>query len=227
MATAEGPGPDGRKLLEIVLKSDSVGTQEAVMSSLGKMGKEGPGVEVIHAGIGPVSQSDLFLAMTGGKLVVAFGVDVLAGIERLSREKGVEVRIYQTIYTLAEDLRKIASSLVPKEAEERITGTAKVIALFKSIRKGIILGCEVKGGELALGKDFRIISGPGVVYTGKIESLHIEKDEVRKAKVGQQVGVKISDFNRGRLGDIVECFETLRMRGEGPWRAKGGVIRRE
>lgn len=215
------------KALQIVVKSDSFGTEEAVLASLKNLEQKGPGVEVIHAGIGPVSQSDLFLAMTGSRLVVAFGVEVLPGIERLSREKGVEIRIYQTIYALSDDLTKIASSLVPKEPEEKISGAAKVIALFKSARKGIILGCEVTAGELTLGKDFRIISGPGVVYTGKIESLHIEKDVVERAKKGQQVGVKIADFTRGRLGDLLECFEPIRKRGEAPWNPRGGLVREE
>jgi translation initiation factor IF-2 len=227
MGAAFGPEQHEGKVLEIVLKSDSFGTQEAVLSSLKKLEQEGSRIEVIHAAIGPVSQSDLFLAMPGSKLIIAFNVDVLPRMEWLSKEKGVEVRIYQTIYALTDDLRKIASSLVPAEPEERITGAAKVIALFKSSRKGIILGCEVTDGELVLGRDFRIISGPGVVHTGKIESLHIEKDEVTRAKVGQQVGVKIADFNRGRLGDLLECFETVRMKGRAPWKPKGGVVRQE
>jgi translation initiation factor IF-2 len=227
MATGRGRVPQGGKALEVVLKCDSFGTHEAVLSSLRKLEQEGVGIEVIQEGIGPVSQSDLFLAVTGSRLIVAFGVDVLPGIERLSKEKGVEIRIYQTIYSLAEDLRKIASSLIPREAEEKITGRATVIALFKSSRKGIILGCEVKEGELVFGKNFRIISGPGVVYAGKIGSFHIEKNEVKRAKVGQQVGIKIPDFNRGRLGDLVECFEAVRLRGDAPWKAKGGVIRQE
>jgi len=218
---AESGQGEGR-LLEIVLKCDTAGTLEAVMSSL-----KSPSVTVIHAGVGPVSKTDLFEAALGSRLVVAFGVDVLPGVEPLSKEKDVEVRIYQTIYTLNEDLEKIASSLIPKEPGERITGTAKVIALFKSTRKGIILGCEVLEGEVAVGKDFRIISGPGVVYTGKIESLHIEENEVRKAKTGQQVGVKIADFKRGRLGDLLECFETLRAKGDRIWKPKGGVVRRQ
>jgi len=168
-----------------------------------------------------------FLAMTGSKLVVAFGVDVLPGMDRLSKEKGVEVRIYETIYALTEDLRKIASSLVPKEPEEKITGRGKVIALFKSSRKGMILGCEVLEGQFAVGKAFRVISTPGIVYTGKIQSLHIEQDTVNKAEQGRQVGVKIPDFSRGRLGDLVECFEKVRVMNEAAWKAKGGVIRQK
>jgi translation initiation factor IF-2 len=227
MTTAKGPAPDGGKGLEIVLKCDSVGTQEAVISSLEKMEQGGLGIEVIHAGIGPVSQSDLFLAMAGSRLVVAFGVDVLPRIERLSKEKGVEVRIYETIYALTEDLRKIVSSLIPKEPQEKITGRGKVIALFKSTRKGMILGCEVLEGQFAVGKAFRVISTPGIVYSGKIQSLHIEQDAVNKAEPGRQVGVKIADFNRGRLGDLVECFEMVRVRDEAAWKAKGGIIRQK
>lgn len=206
----------------MVLKSDTTGTLEAVMSSLKSL--EGS-IRVIHAGVGPVSKSDLFEAFPGAGLVVAFGVDVLPRIESLSKEKGVEVRTYKTIYTLKEDLERIASSLAPREAEEKITGTAKVIALFKSSRKGIILGCEVKEGEVAVGKNFRIISGPGVVYMGKIGSLHIEEQEVKRARAGQQVGVKIADFKRGRLGDLLECFETVRAKNDQRWKPKGGVVR--
>lgn len=218
-ATESRQGKD--RVLEIVLKCDTVGTLEAVMSGL-----KSRSISVIHAGVGPVSQSDLFEAALGSRLVVTFGVDVLPGVEPLSKEKGVEVRIYETIYALNEDLERIASTLIPKEPGERITGTAKVIALFKSSRKGIILGCEVLEGEIGVGKNFRIISGPGVVYTGKIESLHIEENEVKRAKPGQQVGVKISDFKRGRLGDLLECFETAPARGDQIWKPKAGVVRR-
>lgn len=210
------------KGLEVVLKCDTTGTLEAVMSAL-----KSRSIAVVHAGVGPVSKSDLFQAVSAGRLVVAFGVDVLPRIESLSKEKGVEVRIYQTIYTLTQDLEDLASGLVPQEPEERITGTAKVIALFKSSRKGIILGCDVTGGEVATGRQFRIVSGPGPVYAGRIESLHIEENEVQRAKPGQQVGVKISGFKRGRIGDLLECFETVRPKDGATWKPKGGVLRRE
>ena len=111
-----------------------------------------------------------------------------------------------------------------EEVDEKTTGKAKVIAVFKSTRKGIILGCEVLEGTLALRKNFRLIAAMGPVYSGKIESLHIKNDAVKEARVGQQVGLKISDFNKGNVGDLVECYERTRTERHAHWQAKGGVV---
>ena len=101
----------------------------------------------------------------------------------------------------------INPSLIHKDNEERkIIGKARVIALFKSSRKGIILGCEVERGRLAHGDYFQIITAMGPVYSGKIESLHIENDSVQLAKKGQQVGLKINNFKKASVGDIVESY---------------------
>jgi translation initiation factor IF-2 len=209
--------------LEIVLKSDSMGSQEAVFSSLKTLQGKGAEIEVIHSGIGPVSKSDLFMAQAGTKLVVGFGVGIQPKIEPLSKEMGVEIRLYETIYSLIGDLRTLSSSLESSGREEKITGKAVVIALFKSSRKAIILGCEVQEGTLSVGKSFRLISDPGEVYRGKISSLHIEKDAVNEARAGQQVGLKISDFNRAKIGDIVECFQEVISQREKAWQPRGGV----
>jgi len=211
MTKSESEGEGRKKSLEIVLKCDSVGSLEAVVSSLKTL--ENPGVEVspIHTGIGAISKSDLLMALTGSRLVVGFNVSLLPKMQQLSKEKGVEIRLYDVIYKLTQDLNEIASSLTrPDDEKERITGKAKVIALFKSSRRGIILGCEVLEGTLVQGKNFRVISAMGPVYSGKIESLHIEKDVVKEAKVGQKVGLKISDFNRAKKGDLVETYQKLK-----------------
>jgi translation initiation factor IF-2 len=211
------------RFLEMVLKADSAGSQEAVMTAITGRPVNGVQIRVIHADVGAVAKSDLLMALTGSRLVVGFNVDVMPEIPQLSREQGVEVRLYKVIYRLSEDLRQIARSLIPVEDQEKLTGKARVIAVFKSSRRDIILGCEVVEGRLALGDPFRVISAMGQVYTGHIQSLHIEKDAVKKATVGQQVGIKIPGFNRGRVGDWVECFETVRERGPEPWRPRGGV----
>jgi translation initiation factor IF-2 len=209
--------------LEVVLKTDSAGSQEAVINTITRRPSDGAQIRVIRADVGAVSKSDLLMAQTGSRLVLGFNVDVMPEIPQLSREQGVEVRLYKVIYRLSDDLYGIARSLVPKEEQERLTGKARVIAVFKSSRKDIILGCEVVEGRLVQGDPFRVISAMGQVYTGHIQSLHIEKDAVKRATVGQQVGIKIPGFNRGRVDDWVECFQTVRERGHDPWRPRGGV----
>jgi translation initiation factor IF-2 len=210
--------------LEVVLKTDTVGTQEAIVSAVKAFQIPRVAIEVVHADIGQVSKSDLFLAQTAGRLVIGFNVDVLPKIKELAKDHHVEVRLYDVIYRLLNDLKEIARSLVLREEEERVIGKAKVIALFPGGRRAIILGCQVIEGNLAVGQEFRLISAPGPVYTGIIESLHIEKDAVKEAKAGQQVGLKIENFKRAQIGDLVESFKVERARMPIRWQPRGGVF---
>ena len=211
--------------LEIVLKSDSFGSSEAINDLVGSMKFPDCELKVIHSGVGPISKSDLQMAMTGSKLVIGFNVTIMPKLDQWIKEHGAEVRLYKIIYTIAEDLKRIVGTFAVPEAEEHVTGKARVIARFKSSHRGIILGCEVLEGVMTAGKNFRVISAMGPVYTGKIESLHIERDNVKEAKVGQQVGLKISEFNRGNVGDLVECFEHAVTRKSAAWRPGGSILR--
>lgn len=222
------PTPDStpKKKLEIILKTDSMGTREAVVSAVESIAVP-PEVdlEIIHAGVGHISKSDLLMAEAASRLVVGFNVDILARVKELSKEHQVEVRLYRVIYNLVDDLKRIASTLVRKEDQEKITGKATVIAVFPGGRKSVILGCRVDEGVLAVGKKFRVISDPGPVHIGTIESLQIENQSVQQARPGQQVGLKIAGFKRSKVGDFVECFEAERSRKPPMWQPKGGIFR--
>jgi translation initiation factor IF-2 len=130
------------------------------------------------------------------------------------------------IYVLTDDIKAIAEGMIPPVAQEQIIGSARVIALFKSTRKGIILGCKILDGFLSLGHKFRIISAIGPIYTGTIESLHIGQSVVQKAISGSEVGIKIQDFNKAHIGDLVESFRTV-PRKVPPWEPQGRIIRKE
>jgi translation initiation factor IF-2 len=213
-----------QRKLEIVLKCDSTGSVEAVGSILDKIRVPNVAIQVIHSGVGAVSKSDLVMALTGSRLVLGFSVGVMPKLEQWVKEHGVEVRLYEVIYKLADDIKGMAETFVPAEPEEKVTGRGKVIALFKSSHRGIILGCQVTDGIISLGCNFRIISVMGAIYSGKIASLHIEKGEVKEARAGQQVGVKIEDFNQAKIGDLVECYETRGGRKTQPWGPAGEII---
>lgn len=212
------------KRLEIVLKCDSIGSVEAVEAILVRLNVPGVEVRIIHSGVGAVGKSDLMMALNGSRLVIGFNVGVMPKLEQWIKEHGVEVRLYQVIYHLVDDIRKTAESFTAAEPEEKITGRAKVVALFKSSHKGIILGCEVQEGVISMGSSFRVISAMGPVYVGRVASLHIEQEAVREAGVGRQVGIKIADFNQAKIGDQVECFETLSGRKNQPWRPVGEIL---
>ena len=213
-----------RPKLEIVLKADSVGSMEALVKAISEMDLPEVGINIIHGSVGDVNKSDVLLAETGSRLVLGFQVDLLQGLENALREHHVEVRLYTVIYSVTADIEAIAETIVRPASEEETIGSAKVIALFKSSRRGTIIGCEVLGGHLAVGQHFRIITAMGPVYSGHIGSIHMEDKAIQKAVPGQRVGIKIKDFNRAKIGDLVESFRTLRR--PPVWEPAGKVIRK-
>ena len=141
---ATAASPSG---LEIVLKCDSAGCMEAIRGAILEAAPPKVPISIIHAGVGTISKTDIFLAETGSRLILGFNVDTGPNIDKLSVEHGVEVRLYDVIYRLVDDVVQTAHSLLPVEEAEEILGRAKVVALFKSSRKGIILGCEIVEGS--------------------------------------------------------------------------------
>jgi len=229
MAAVKKPGrpsAGGKSVarLELVLKCDVAGTEEAVRQSIAAISVPEAAVEVIQSGVGQISQSDLLMAQTGSRLVIGFNVDVAPKLEAQIKTHGVEVRLYDTIYRLTEDIRRIAERLHARDPEEEITGTAGVIAVFKTRQKSQILGCEVREGVFSVGDDFRVITAMGPAHTGTITSLQVENRAVKSGKAGQQVGIMIPDWNKGQVGDLVECFRTVKPAGK-PWRPRSGITR--
>lgn len=212
--------------MEIVLKCDSAGSLEAVTAALSAISVPGIAIELVHGGIGNVSKSDVLLAETAGHLIVGYQVGVMPALEKLLREHRVDVRLYDVIYNLTSDVASLAGDLLPLRPAEEILGTAQVIRLFKSTRKGIIIGSEVTKGYLATGLRFRIISAMGPVYTGNISSMHRGEETIHKALPGQQVGIKIPDFNKVRVGDLVEAFRISSEAPRRPREPRGQIIRR-
>ncbi len=211
--------------LEIVLKCDVAGTAEAINASLTEIDVPGVQIKVIQSGVGNVSKSDVLMARTGSKLVVGFSVDTMPKLEQEIKEFGVEVRLYDTIYKLTEDIRKIAQSFKSAEPKEKITGKAKVIATFNISSKGMVIGCEVLEGVIETGKDFRVITAMGPAYFGKIASLQIERQNVKSAKPGNQIGIQLDGWNKAKVDDLVECFETLPVKSGSRWKAGSGIVR--
>jgi translation initiation factor IF-2 len=216
--------PAAKKRLEIVLKCDTSGCAEAVTSAINSLHLPGLEVTIISSGVGAICKSDIFMAETGSRLIIGFNVGLMPNIDQVVMQHNVEIRLFEVIYKLLEDIESIARSFMPQETSEEIIGSAKVIALFKSRRRGIILGCEVLKGKLMVGNPFRVLGAMGLKYSGIIESLHIEEDAVKEAGRGQQVGLKISDFNKVNLGDLIESVHaTLLGQFVRPWEPQGKI----
>lgn len=214
-----------RPRLEIVLKCGADGSLAAIEKELREKGGEAVELAVIHAGVGEVNKNDILLAATASRLIVGFEVGINPHLEAELRQSGVEVRLYRVIYHLVEDLLALESTLVAEPEPEQVVAQARVVALFKGTRHGIILGCEVESGRLAVGERFRVIGAMGPVYEGRIESLHIEKAEVRSAVPPQRVGLQVRDFQRAAVGDLVESFRPAPPAVRA-WRPTPGVFPR-
>ena len=218
---APGPARPEQKL-EIVLKADTSGTAEVVRQSLLQIDVPGIDVRIIGTGVGNVAKSDVLMAVTGSRLVVGFNVEVTPKTLDSLRQQGVEVRLYDVIYHLTEDVRRIAESWMKAETREQVIAKARIIARFER-KKGLVIGCEVTSGVLAVGQTFRVITAMGPAYAGKISSLQIEGHNVDKAAAGQQVGLMIADWDRASIGDLVESYRSLPAEKR-PWQPEGRVL---
>ena len=214
---------EGRAKIELVLKCDTMGSVEAISALLANLKLPEAEVELIHSGVGNIAKQDLLMALTGSRLVIGFNVRVTPKLEQWVKEHGVEVRLYDVIYRLAEDVKAIARNLAPVEPEERVIGKCEVIATFRSKKGGVILGCEVVEGAVQVGKHFRVVTAMGPVHSARIESLQIEKQPVKEARAGQQVGVEVSGSPLGKVGDFIECYNEI-IPKRARWSPRGSII---
>ncbi|MGC9017529.1 MAG: translation initiation factor IF-2 [Caldimicrobium sp.] len=202
------------KELKIVLKADTQGTLEALKSSLEKLSTDKVRVSVIRSGIGAITESDVMLASASEAIVIGFNVKPNSQAKELAKKEGVDVRFYDVIYHVLEDIKKAMVGLLEPKFEEVITGVAEVRATFKVPKVGIVAGCYVKEGVINRNNQVRVIRDGVVVYTGKIASLKRFKEDVREVPSGYECGIKIENFNDVKEGDIIEAFEVREVAQE-------------
>jgi len=219
LTAGEGQKPK----LEIVLKCDTDGSVEAVSALIANLKAPEAQIKLIQSGVGNISKQDLLMALTGSRLVIGFNVEVAPKLDQWVKEQGVEVRLYDVVYKLADDLKTIVQTMAPAEPEEKVTGKCEIIATFKSKKGGVILGCSVVEGAVQVGKRFRVVTAMGPVHSARIESLQIEKQQVKEAKAGQQVGVQVAGSTQGQVGDFIECYDVMPVR-KTTWTPTGKIL---
>jgi translation initiation factor IF-2 len=194
--------------LNLVLKGDVVGSVEAAVSELGKIQHSEVRVNVIHQGVGGITEGDIMLASASGATVVGFNVRPNAEARALAEREGVEIRTYRVIYQLTEDIEQaLVGMLKPVEKEETL-GEAEVRALFKVSRLGTIAGCMVTSGVIRRSAQARVIRDGTVINETTISQLKRFKDDAREVAEGFECGILLDGFNDVKEGDIIEAFET-------------------
>ncbi len=202
----------GEKEINVVLKCDVKGSEEAVKASLGKINVEGVWVNVIRSGVGAITESDILLAGASNAIIIGFNVRPNSKILDFAKEKNVEIRLYDIIYKVVEEMEDAIRGMLDPVYEEVTLGEAEVRQIFKFSKIGNIAGSHVVKGIIKNGSDARVVRDGVVVYTGKIGSLQHEKDSVKEVKNGFDCGITIEGFQDIKEGDIIEAFEEVEVK---------------
>ena len=195
--------------INIVLKTDSTGSAEAVKGSLEKLNNDQVRVNIIRAAAGAITESDILLASASGAIIYGFNVRPSAVIRKKAEEERVEIRLHRIIYALTEEMEDAIKGKMKKEEVEKVTGQAEVRNVFKVSKVGEIAGCMVTDGSIKASSKCRILRDGTIVYEGSIESLKRFKDDAKEVKQGYECGIKILNFNDVHEGDIIEGYEMV------------------
>ena len=202
----------GAKEINIILKADVRGSEEAVKNSLMKLDVEGIRINVIRSGIGSVSESDIVLAAASDAIIIGFNIRPDNKIMDYAKERNVEIRLYNIIYKVVEEMEAAMKGKLDPEFEEQVIGEAEVRKLFKFSKVGTIAGCYVQSGSIKRDAKARVIRDGVVVYDGNINSIAREKDQVKEVKQGIECGITIENFNDIKEKDIIEAYEVVEIK---------------
>ena len=200
------------KELNIIVKGDVDGSVEAMSGSLIKLSKETVQVNVIHAAVGQISESDVLLAAASNAIIVGFQVRPSASARKLAEKEEIEIRLYSIIYDAINDIKDAIEGMLEPVMKEEIVASVEVLEIFKISKVGTVAGCIVREGKLQRNTPIRVIRDGIVIYTGKLGSLKRFKDDVKEVTAGQDCGLNIESFNDIRVGDIVEGYEQVEVK---------------
>ncbi len=197
--------------LRLIVKTDTHGSLEAVKESIGKIGREGGRITIIHAAVGGISENDVALAEVTESIIVGFNVRPDGKARKAAEQKGIEIRTYRVIYELLDEIEQMLVGRLAPEEVERVLGTAEVRAVFKVPRVGTVAGCYVTEGEIVRGANARLLRQGVVVYDGKISSLRRFKEDVRTVASGFECGIGLENFNDVKEGDVIEAYQVAEV----------------
>ena len=201
----------GTKEINVVLKCDVRGSEEAVKNSLEKIDVEGVKCKVIRSGIGTITESDITLAQASNAIIIGFNVVPTNSIKDYAKNVNVELRLYTIIYKVVEDMEAAMKGMLDPVYEEKVTGTAKILELFKFSKVGTIAGSRVTDGVIKSNSNVRVIRDGVIIYDGKIGSLQREKDQVKEVKSGFDCGITVEGYNDLKVNDELQAYEEVEV----------------
>jgi len=196
----------GRKEFPLIVKTDVQGSLEAIVGSLEKLGTDEVTARVIHSGVGGITESDVTLSHSTGAAIIGFNVRAHKEARELAERDGVDIRYYNIIYDLVDDVKKAMSGLLTPERRETMLGNATILEIFNVSKVGKIAGCRVTDGKVERGAGVRLIRDNVVVHEGKLSQLKRFKDDAREVSAGMECGMAFENYQDMRAGDVIECY---------------------
>jgi translation initiation factor IF-2 len=196
----------GRKEFPLIVKADVQGSLEAILGSLEKLGTDEVAARILHAGVGGISESDVTLAEGFNAAIIGFSVRANKEAAAAAKRNGIEIRYYNIIYDLVDDIKKAMSGLLAPTLRETMLGNAQILEVFNISKVGKVAGCRVTDGTVERGANVRLIRDNVVVHEGKLSTLKRFKDEVKEVQSGQECGMAFENYGDMRVGDIIECY---------------------
>jgi translation initiation factor IF-2 len=196
----------GRKDLALIIKADVQGSLEAIIGAIEKLGTAEVAARVIHSGVGGITESDVTLAEASGVPIIGFNVRAHKEAREAAERVGIEIRYYNIIYDLVDDVKKAMSGLLAPTIRETMLGNATILEIFKVSKVGNIAGCRVTDGVVERGANVRLIRDSVVVHEGKLSQLKRFKDDAREVSAGQECGMAFENYQDMKAGDVIECY---------------------
>ena len=196
----------GRKDFQLVVKGDVQGSVEAIVGALDKLGTEEVAARVILSGVGGITESDVTLAEASGAAIIGFNVRAHKEAREAAERLGVEIRYYNVIYDLVDDVKKAMSGLLAPTMRETTLGNAQILQIFTVSKVGKVAGCRVTDGVVQRGANVRLIRDNVVIHEGRLSQLKHLKDDVREVTAGHECGMSFESYQDMREGDVIECY---------------------
>ncbi len=196
-----------KRLLPLVLKADVQGSAEAIQGALAKLGTDEVGAQILQSGVGGITESDVILAHASGAAVIGFNVRANNQARERAKRDGVDIRYYNIIYNVVDDVKGALSGLLTPETREKFLGNAEILEVFTITKVGKVAGCRVTEGVVRRGAKVRLIRDNVVIHEGELSTLKRFKDEVKEVQGGQECGMAFANYQDMQKGDVIECFD--------------------
>jgi translation initiation factor IF-2 len=198
---------DGKKEFSLIIKGDVQGSVEAIAGALAKIGNDEVEARIVHSGVGGLTESDVTLATASNAILIGFNVRANAQARKAAEQEGVEIRYYNIIYDLVDDVKAAMSGLLDPTLREIFLGNAEIREVFNISKIGRVAGCLVTEGRVERGAKVRLIRDSVVIHEGTLSTLKRFKDEVKEVPAGQECGMAFANYQDIRAGDVIECFQ--------------------